>query len=152
MRSPLTRLSTGYAGAVARIQGRLHRAAGHEFPMKAYEKIGRKLQKAREDAGLSQEELARRLGCTQASLSNYELGKRRLYLADLQRIGQLLGKPVTFFLEESENNGPIESELAGILKESHVKEILLALQDLTPAQRKSVLDYILWQRSGGKER
>ncbi len=120
--------------------------------MKAYEKIGRKLQKAREDAGLSQEELARRLGCSQASLSNYELGKRRLYLADLQRIGQLLGKPITYFLEESENHEPIESELAGILKEPHVKEILLALQHLKPDQRKSVLDYILWQRSGGKER
>jgi len=118
--------------------------------MRAYEQIGRKLQKAREDAGLSQEELARRLGCTQASLSNYELGKRRLYLADLQRIGQLLGKPITYFLEESENDEPIENELTGLLKEPYVKEILLALQDLKPAQRKSVFDYILWQRSGGK--
>jgi len=118
--------------------------------MKAYEQIGRKLQKAREDSGLSQEELARRLGCTQASLSNYELGKRRLYLAELQRIGQLLGKPITYFLEESENGEPIGNELAGMLKETYVKEILLALQDLKPAQRKSVLDYILWQRSGGK--
>jgi len=118
--------------------------------MRAYEQIGRKLQKAREDAGLSQEELARRLGCTQASLSNYELGKRRLYLADLQRIGQLLGKPITYFLEESENDEPIENELTGLLKEPYVKEILLALQDLNPAQRKSVFDYILWQRSGGK--
>jgi transcriptional regulator with XRE-family HTH domain len=117
--------------------------------MKAYEQIGRKLQKAREDAGLSQEELARKLGCSQASLSNYELGKRRLYLADLQRIGQLLGKPVTYFLEESENDEPIGKDLASILEEPYVRETLLALRDLNPAQRKSVFDYILWQRSGG---
>lgn len=158
------RLAAGYAPNVVtrcrrnrlalnfREVGRSCDNASHELPMKAYEQIGRKLQKAREDAGLSQEELAKKLGCTQASLSNYELGKRRLYLADLQRIGQLLGKPVTYFLEESENDEPIGNELAGILKEPYVKEILLALQDLKPAQRKSVFDYILWQRSGGKER
>lgn len=119
--------------------------------MKAYEQIGRKLQKAREDAGLSQEELATKLGCTQASLSNYELGKRRLYLADLQRIGQLLGKPVTYFLEESENDESIGDKIADILKEPYVKEILLALKDLKPIQRKSLLDYVRWQRSEGKQ-
>jgi transcriptional regulator with XRE-family HTH domain len=118
--------------------------------MKAYEEIGRKLQKAREEAGLSQEELAKKLGCTQASLSNYELGKRRLYLADLQRIGQLLGKPVTYFLEDSEDEQPAHRDLDRMLKEQFVKEILTAMQDLKPAQRKSVLDYVLWQKSGGK--
>jgi transcriptional regulator with XRE-family HTH domain len=118
--------------------------------MKAYEEIGRKLQKAREEAGLSQEELAKKLGCTQASLSNYELGKRRLYLADLQRIGQLLGKPVTYFLEDSEDEQPAHRDLDLMLKEQFVKEILTAMRDLKPAQRKSVLDYVLWQKSGGK--
>jgi len=101
--------------------------------------------------GLSQEELAKKLGCTQASLSNYELGKRRLYLADLQRIGQLLGKPVTYFLEETEDERPARYNVERILKEPHIEEILLAVRDLKPAQRKSVLDYILWQRSGGKQ-
>jgi len=118
--------------------------------MRAYEEIGRKLQKAREEAGLSQEELAKKLGCTQASLSNYELGKRRLYLADLQRIGQLLGKPVTYFLEDFEDEPTVHRELNRILKEPFVKEILIAIRDLKSVQRKSVLDFILWQRSGGK--
>lgn len=118
--------------------------------MKAYEEIGRKLQKAREEAGLSQGELAKRLGCTQASLSNYELGKRRLYLADLQRIGQLLGKLVTYFLEDSEDNQSHNSNYEQLLKEPLVKDIVEALRDLKPAQKKSVLDFILWQRSGGK--
>lgn len=118
--------------------------------MKAYEEIGKKLQRAREEAGLSQEELARKLGCTQASLSNYELGKRRLYLADLQRIGQILGKPVTFFLEDSEEELPTRDDLKGILKDTYIREVLSAVRDLKPAQRKSVLDFILWQKSGGK--
>jgi len=117
--------------------------------MKAYEEIGRKLQKAREEAGLSQDELAKKLGCTQASLSNYELGKRRLYLSDLQRIGQLLGKPVTHFLEDSDGQS-INLNYEQFLREPLIKDIVEALRDLKSAQRKSVLDYILWQRSGGK--
>jgi transcriptional regulator with XRE-family HTH domain len=117
--------------------------------MKAYEKIGKKLQEAREEAGLSQDELARKLGCTQASLSNYELGKRRLYLADLQRIGQLLGKQVTYFLDDSEEDQPIPDDLTSILKEQYLQEILIAARDLKISQRKSVLDYIRWQRGEG---
>ena len=118
--------------------------------MKAYEEIGRKLQKAREEAGLSQEELARKLGCTQASLSNYELGKRRLYLADLQRIGQILGKPVTYFLEDGEEEMPVREDVKSLMKDPYIREVLSAVRDLKPAQRKSVLDFILWQKSGGK--
>ena len=117
--------------------------------MNAYEKIGRKLQEAREELGLSQEKLAKELRCTQASLSNYELGKRRLYLSDLQRIGQLLGKPVTYFLDDS-GNEQSHYDLDQILKEQFMKEIIMAVRDLKPARRKSVLDYILWQKNGGK--
>ncbi len=114
--------------------------------MNAYEQIGQKLQKAREEAGLSQEELAKELGCTQASLSNYELGKRRLYLADLQHISQLLSKPITYFLEESQNDNTEHSNLNSLLKEKYIKEILLAARDLKLPQRKSVLDFMLWQK------
>lgn len=38
----------------------------------------------------------------------------------------------------------------GMLNGQYIKEILLSVQDLKPEQRKTVLDYILWQRSGGK--
>lgn len=64
-----------------------------------YKEIGRKIQKAREEAGLNQEELAARIGLSQATLSNYELGKRRLYLAQLEAISRELGKPLQYFLE-----------------------------------------------------
>ena len=114
--------------------------------MNAYELIGRKLQKAREEAGLSQDELARKIGCTQSSLSNYELGKRRLYFADLQRIGEVLGKPITYFLEQAEDEVPIKDEQNITVKELYMTEIIDAALELTPVQRRSVLDFILWQR------
>ena len=118
--------------------------------MKAYELIGRKLQKAREEAGMSQEELAKKLGYTQASLSNYELGKRRLYLSDLKRLSQILSKPITYFLEDSDDDQPNNDDLNSILKEQFLRDILFEARDIKPAQRKSVLDYIQWQKSKGR--
>jgi transcriptional regulator with XRE-family HTH domain len=61
--------------------------------------IGKRIQQAREELGITQQELAARLGCTQAALSNYELGKRRLYLANLEQIASALGKPLNYFTE-----------------------------------------------------
>jgi len=61
--------------------------------------IGVRIQQAREELGITQQELAARLGCTQAALSNYELGKRRLYLDNLQKIASALGKPLSYFTE-----------------------------------------------------
>jgi len=64
-----------------------------------YRSIGMRIQQARQELGLTQEELAAKLGCTQAALSNYERGKRRLYLASLEQIANILGKPLSYFLE-----------------------------------------------------
>jgi len=61
--------------------------------------IGARIQQAREELGITQQELAARLGCTQAALSNYELCKRRLYLANLEQIASALGKPLSYFTE-----------------------------------------------------
>jgi len=77
-----------------------------------YRDIGMRIQQARKELGLTQGELATRLGCTQAALSNYELGKRRLYLASLEQIAQTLGKPLSYFIES-----PAASEEEGI---SHI--------------------------------
>jgi transcriptional regulator with XRE-family HTH domain len=63
--------------------------------------IGPRIQQAREELGITQQELAARLGCTQAALSNYELGKRRLYLANLEKIAAALGRPLSYFTERS---------------------------------------------------
>lgn len=67
-----------------------------------------RIQQAREELGLTQQELASRLGLTQAALSNYELGKRRLYLANLERIASALEKPLSYFTEPvvDENDTP----------------------------------------------
>jgi transcriptional regulator with XRE-family HTH domain len=66
-----------------------------------YHSIGTRIQEARQELGLTQQELASRLGLTQAALSNYELGKRRLYLTNLEQIASVLGKPLSYFTESA---------------------------------------------------
>jgi len=108
-----------------------------------YKTIGKKIQKAREEAGFSQEELASRLGYTQAALSNYELGKRRLYLANIEQIARELNKPLSFFLDEptlaaqeihKENKDEIQEEIVKLLSELPVEE------------KSNLLEYIKWRR------
>ena len=108
-----------------------------------YKDIGRKIQKAREEAGLSQEELASRLGYTQAALSNYELGKRRLYLANIEQIARELNKPLSYFLDESTIPANVEK---GEQPDETISEILKLLSELPPEERQYLLEYIKWRR------
>jgi len=108
-----------------------------------YRDIGRKIQKAREEAGLSQEELASRLGYTQAALSNYELGKRRLYLANIEQIARELNKPLSYFLEDSAVTAPAEQREH---QDETISEILKLLSELPAEERQYLLEYIKWRR------
>jgi transcriptional regulator with XRE-family HTH domain len=108
-----------------------------------YKDIGKKIQKAREEAGLSQEELASRLGYTQAALSNYELGKRRLYLANIEQIARELNKPLSYFLEESAVPANAEK---GEPPDETISEILKLLSELPAEERQYLLEYIKWRR------
>lgn len=53
--------------------------------------IGRRLKKARLDAGLTQKEVAERLGITYQAISNYERGTNRVDTDTLSRLCQIYG-------------------------------------------------------------
>ena len=105
--------------------------------------IGKKIQKAREEAGLSQDELASMIGITQSALSNYELGKRRLYLANLQEIARRLNRPLSCFLglEEVEVG---DEKAAGEDSDATMREIIRLLPEVPELEREFLLDYIKW--------
>jgi transcriptional regulator with XRE-family HTH domain len=109
-----------------------------------YKNIGKKIQKAREEAGLSQEELASRLGYTQAALSNYELGKRRLYLANIEQIAAELNKPLSYFLADSPLTDDHKKEKAPM--DETLLEIVSLLTELPANEKKDILEYIRWRR------
>jgi transcriptional regulator with XRE-family HTH domain len=107
-------------------------------------KIGKRIQKAREEAGLSQEELASRMGCTQAALSNYELGKRRMYLANLSQLADILHKPLNYFLGETEDK-PVSPQQPEPYNDTITAIIGLMVQ-LPQEEQEDVLDFVKWRK------
>lgn len=59
-----------------------------------------RLIKAREEAHLGQEEVAKRLGRTQSYISKLESGQRRIDLIQLKGFAQIYKKPLTYFLPQ----------------------------------------------------
>ena len=64
----------------------------HKRDGKLDEIIGHLVREAREEAGFKQTQLAEELGISQASLSQYEAGERKIPFYILQRTGELTGK------------------------------------------------------------
>lgn len=107
--------------------------------------LGERIQTAREEKGLSQAQLANAIGCSQAALSNYEKGKRRIYLSQLEKLAETLDKPLNYFVESLEKNNdslPIVDESNLILR------IINSIYKLDHDQIEEVdsyIQYLLWK-------
>lgn len=64
----------------------------------AYRELIRRLRRARMDAGLTQESVARLLKRPQSFVAKCELGERRLDPVDLVEFARAYKKPISFFL------------------------------------------------------
>ncbi len=58
-----------------------------------------RLRRARKEAGLDQEDVAKLLGVTQSSISKIESGQRRIDLIQLKRFARIYRKDITYFLK-----------------------------------------------------
>ena len=98
-----------------------------------YKEIGYRIQIAREEAGYNQKELAEKLGISQASLSNYEKGKRRVYYPQLQKIADILGRPIEYFLQPI----GLDARNANYNNHDEFEEIMQLLIELKDLPRKT---------------
>ncbi len=64
---------------------------------KTYQRFLARLREARRQAGLTQEEAARRLGKPQSFLSKCESGERRVDFVELLALAELYGVDISFF-------------------------------------------------------
>jgi len=60
--------------------------------------VGR-LRKARLEAGLTQAQIAKKLGRPQSHISNVESGQQRVDVVELQRFAKLYGKNINYFIK-----------------------------------------------------
>lgn len=63
-----------------------------------YKNIIGRLKQARLDVGLSQQEVADKIGKPQSYVSKIESGERRLDVAEMKRIAEIYKKPASYFL------------------------------------------------------
>jgi repressor LexA len=69
--------------------------------MERFKRIGQRIKEAREQNRMTQSELGKLLGYTSVAITNYEKGKRKISIDDLEKIAQVTGKPLTFFLGDN---------------------------------------------------
>jgi transcriptional regulator with XRE-family HTH domain len=62
-----------------------------------YQYVIRRVREARQDAGMTQVEVAAALGRPLSFVSKCELGERRIDAADVQKFADLYGKSVLYF-------------------------------------------------------
>jgi transcriptional regulator with XRE-family HTH domain len=68
-----------------------------------YAVVLRLLRAARDKAGITQVELAEKLGLTQSFVSKIERGDRRLDIVQLRTVCKVLGLPLLEFIEQLES-------------------------------------------------
>jgi transcriptional regulator with XRE-family HTH domain len=64
----------------------------------SYRNFLEKLRAAREQAGLTQVDVARKLARPQSFVSKCESGERRVDVVELQEFARLYGQPISFFV------------------------------------------------------
>jgi transcriptional regulator with XRE-family HTH domain len=65
---------------------------------RAYKEFTKRLVIARRDRGLTQLQVARRLGKTHTYVSKCELGERRVDFVELQQFARIYKKEISFFI------------------------------------------------------
>lgn len=63
-----------------------------------YTLIGERIRTAREERGWTQTQLGEAIGYSQATIGNYEAGRRHIGIDDLYKIAEALAKPWAYFL------------------------------------------------------
>ena len=76
-----------------------------------YAAISKRLRSARTRAGLTQADLAEKIGITEAALGSYERGDRQVGIDVLLDIAKVTNRPVTWFLGIADDLTPQEREL-----------------------------------------
>lgn len=66
---------------------------------KEYAYFVERLKKARQEAGLTQVQVARKLKRPQSHVSNVESGQQRVDVVELQRFAKIYGKDITYFVK-----------------------------------------------------
>jgi transcriptional regulator with XRE-family HTH domain len=97
----------------------------HDNKKDELSELAKRIRTARENAHLSQQELANGIGVSDKSISAYEKGRSYPPLKNLQKISDATNHPLTYFTQEDNANDAIAAKLLSIERElAEVKKLL----------------------------
>ena len=101
--------------------------------------LGARLQKLRQQCGISAAALAEAIGSTQQQISRYEHGENKLGAAQLYRISVTLGTPISWFFQgvESDQTPHAVKETPARYRDAAVKDELVLLESMWPRLNQS---------------
>ena len=82
--------------------------------------VGARLRSARQLAGMSQTDLARRVGVTFQQVQKYEQGMNRIGASRLQQFAEILNVSVSFFFETEIGSGVQEARPAAAVEQDNI--------------------------------
>ena len=96
--------------------------------------IGQRIRQIRQNAGLTQEALAEKVGVTFQQIQKYESGATKLNTEKLQKVAEALTVPVSALFEDEGTAGPLLSsqerkllEMYREVKDQKLRESLLVI-------------------------
>jgi transcriptional regulator with XRE-family HTH domain len=87
--------------------------------MNVKKQMGKRIRQARENLGLTQEQLSARIDKSQDAISSYEKGTRGIQIAELPRLAQALDVTVTYFFGDLEPDQEAQSLLSQLPPERY---------------------------------
>lgn len=106
------------------------------------EEVGRRVKSRRLEKGLSQTELADKIGVTFQQVQKYEKGTNRIGAGRLQRISEALDVPVAFFFGAGNGTpsaGPSSESVFGFLQTSGAVRIVKAFHTIKSRKARQLL-------------
>jgi transcriptional regulator with XRE-family HTH domain len=105
---------------------------------------GKRLKRAREDAGITQEDLAQFIGKDKSIISYYESGNRRPRYETLKKICDRLNVPVEYVLSgDPVKEGPVKYNILQIFTDYDNVEILINDNPLSKEERLRLLQAMI---------
>lgn len=105
--------------------------------------VGKRIRQRRKMLGLSQTELAVRVGVKFQQVQKYETGVNRVAASRLWKIAETLKVPITYFFEDIAVPGlPEESTEADDASMPETSEMVRILNRLPPAQKQAMSSFL----------
>lgn len=104
-----------------------------------YKKVGQRIKQARNECGMTQDELSTLCGCSTAYFSRCENGRAKVSLSLLFTISVKTGRGVDYFLMDSPSSDPnikIDSTISSLLQQCSAEMLTLVEHSL-----KELVDY-----------